>query len=348
MAVKVVQVLAGRAQGGAELFYERLVIGLDAFVPQVAVVRPEGDRVEKLERAGVPTYRARFAARWIDRVTARRIKQVMKVHDAPLAITWMSRATQHTRPGPYQIAARLGGFYPMRNFRHCDHFIAITQGIADHIAGSGVARDRIHVIGNFIDETNVPPVPRAAHGTPEDVPLVFTCGRLHVNKGFDVFLNALAALPRVHAWIAGDGPLRDELQSQATRLGLADRVTFLGWQSSVNGYLQTADIFVCPSRHEPHGSIVLEAWAHRCPILATDTHGPRELIEPDVTGVLCKNENAASMAAGMRRMLNDEVLLENLAGAAAEDYQRRFASAHILARYREFITTVLKSGAGPS
>ena len=342
MTVKVAQILAGRAHGGAELFYDRLVPALHTRVPQVAIVRPEGSRADALATAGVPTYRFRFGPRYWDWGTRRGISRTLREEGARLAITWMSRASQLTSSGTCPIAARLGGFYPMRNFRHCRHFIPITEGLAAHVAAAGVPRERIHVIGNFIDETPADPVDRATWDTPADAPLLFTCGRLHENKGFDVFLHALAAVPDAYAWIAGDGPLDAALRALCTRLGLDGRVRFLGWQAPVNPLLRTADAFVCPSRHEPHGNIVLEAWAHGCPIVATNTHGPAELIEHGRTGWLVTNEDAADMARGIAGVLDDPPFATALAEAARERYATRFSSEHILDRYEEFIDIAVR------
>ena len=342
VTVKVGQILAGRAHGGAELFYDRLVPALHERVPQFAIVRPEGTRAEALAAAGVPTYPFRFGSRHLDWRTRFGIARTLRRESADLAITWMSRASQLTRPGVCPVAARLGGFYPMRNFRHCRRFIPITEGLARHVEAAGVPRDRIHVIGNFADETDAEPVARRTFDTPTDAPLLFACGRLHANKGFDVFLHAMTRVPGAYAWIAGDGPLEASLRALCTRLGLDERVRFLGWRAPVNAFLRTADAFVCPSRHEPHGNIVLEAWAHGCPIVATDTHGPAELIEHRRTGWLCANEDADEMARGISQVLGDRTLAAELAEAGRARYLERFSSAHILDRYEEFIDVAVR------
>src|SRR3546814_2771750 len=66
----------------------------------------------------------------------------------------------------------------------------------------------------------------------------------------------------VWLWLAGEGPRRRALMQQAARLGLGDRVRFLGWRDDVAALLRAADVFLCPSRHEPLGNVVIEAWAH--------------------------------------------------------------------------------------
>ena len=337
MAVKVAQVLAGRAHGGAELFFDRLVPALHERIPQLAIVRPEGQRAEQLEAADVPTRRYRFGPPALDWRTRLGIRRALRQEGAGLAITWMSRASQLTRPGVCPIAARLGGYYAMRNFRHCDHFIPITQRLASYIEAAGVPRRRIHVIGNFVDEAPAEPVPRSRHDTPDDAPLVLSCGRLHPNKGFDVLLHALAAVPKAWAWIAGEGPLRDDLRRLCQRLGLDGRVRFLGWRTDVAALLRTADLFVCPSRHEPHGNIVLEAWAHGCPLLATATDGPQELATHAKTAWLCRNEDADDMARGMRTLLESRGMAEDLAAAGAQRYAAAFSRERILDGYEALV-----------
>src|SRR2546421_514416 len=75
--------------------------------------------------------------------------------------------------------------------------------------------------------------------------------RLPPNRGFDLLLDAFAETAAIPLWMAGGGPLRDDLARQAERLGLGGRVRFLGWREDVPALRRTADFLVCPSRHEP-------------------------------------------------------------------------------------------------
>ena len=223
-----------------------------------------------------------------------------------LAITWMSRASQLTSAGTCPIAARLGGFYPMRNFRHCRHFIPITEGPRGARRGRRRAA-RAHPRHRQLHrrdarESGRPRNPGTRRPTPR------------CSSPADVCMRTRASTCSCTRWrpcrmrtpgSPATGPLDASLRALCTRLGLDARVRFLGWQAPVNPFLRTADAFVCPSRHEPHGNIVLEAWAHGCPIVATDTHGPAELIEHGRTGWLVTNEDADDMARGIARVLDD-------------------------------------------
>src|SRR3546814_11074829 len=96
----------------------------------------------------------------------------------------------------------------------------------------------------------------------------------------------------VWLWLAGEGPRRRALMQQAARLGLGDRVRFLGWRDDVAALLRAADVFLCPSRHEPPGNVVIEAWAHGTPVVAAASQGPRPLIEDGTTGLLVALDDA--------------------------------------------------------
>lgn len=89
--------------------------------------------------------------------------------------------------------------------------------------------DKVVHIPNFADETKVEPMLRKNFNSPEDRPLLLTAGRLHVNKGFDILLEALAHIPDAVLWFAGSGPEEKNLkQRRCYDLELDDRVRFLG------------------------------------------------------------------------------------------------------------------------
>ena len=88
-------------------------------------------------------------------------------------------------------------------------------------------------------------------------------GRLHHNKAFDVAIRALVDLPGAVLWIAGKGPERNALQMLANQLGVSKRIRWLGWRDDVAALFASADVLVCPSRIEPLGNVIIEAWAQR-------------------------------------------------------------------------------------
>jgi glycosyltransferase involved in cell wall biosynthesis len=185
-------------------------------------------------------------------------------------------------------------------------------------------------------------VPRASLGVPDDVPLLLALGRLHRNKAFDVLVRALAHLPRVHAVIAGEGPERAPLQALAQAEGVGDRLHLPGWRADTAALLATADLLVCPSRQEPLGNVVLEAWSAHRPVAAAAAAGPAELITSSHDGLLVPIEDPIALADAIRAVLDDPDRAAMLVRNGRARYEADFAEAPVLARWRHFLRTVEK------
>ena len=168
-------------------------------------------------------------------------------------------------------------------------------------------------------------------------------GRLHRNKGFDVLLAAMADLPDAWICLAGAGPEEADLRQRAQALGVADRVRFLGWWPAVGGLLQACDILVCPSRHEPLGNVVLEAWAAARPVVATVSQGPGQLIAHQENGILVPSEEPKALADAIRCLASDPERSAMLAEAGHAAYERAYSKAVVIQQYVNFFQQVLGS-----
>ena len=196
--------------------------------------------------------------------------------------------------------------------------------------------DRVVHIPNFADEAPVEPLPRDSFNTPADVPLLLAAGRLHVNKGFDTLLRALVDVPDAFLWLAGSGPEEQSLKSLCTELGLDQRVRFLGWRNDVTALMRSVDAFVCPSRHEGLGSIVMESFAHRCPIIATRSQGPGEVIENEKTGLLTDIDDVGQLTEAIKRTLGNEALRQQWVDNASDVYASTYSREVIVSSYLDF------------
>ena len=188
--------------------------------------------------------------------------------------------------------------------------------------------------------------------TPADATVLLTLSRLHEKKGLDVLLAALAELPGCIAWIAGDGPLEADLKAQASRLGVADRVRFLGWRTDRGALLAAADVCVLPSRWEPFGTVMLEAWAAGTPLVAAASQGPAALIEDGGNGLLVPVDDAPALAAAIGRLIADPALEARLIERGRADYERAFTreavTRRMIALYTEIIAERGARGAPPT
>ncbi len=334
--MRVLQVMAGARRGGAEAFFARLVPALArAGVEQAAAIRPHAAREEALAAAGVPVTTLRFGGPF-DRITPIRLRRLAARFRPDIVLSWMNRASRAMPRGDYVHVGRLGGYYDLKYYRRCDWLVANTEDLVDHILAGGWPRARVRYLPNFVADAPAPAAARGDFDTPADAPLLFALGRLHRNKAFDVLLDALAALPGVWLWLAGEGPEAAALRARAERLGVSGRVRFLGWRDDVAPLFAAADVFVCPSRHEPLGNVVIEAWARRRPVVAAAAQGPSALIEPGASGLLAPVDDAAALAGEIRRLLDDPALAARLAEAGRRTFEARFSEPVVVRRWIDF------------
>ncbi len=338
--------MAGGEVGGAEAFFVRLAGALArAGVDQRIVIRRHDARAAALRDADLDPVELAFGGP-LDLATTRRLAAEIETFAPEIVLSWMNRASRSCARarrgrGAIQIG-RLGGYYKFKYYRGCDHVIGNTPDIVDHLRRQGWSAEQAHFVPNFVDATPAPPVRRSDFATPMDAPVLLALGRLHRNKAFDVMIRALAELPDAVLWIAGEGPEKDVLGSLAAQLGIAKRIRWLGWRDDVAALLAAADVLVCPSRIEPLGNVIIEAWAHGCPVVAAASAGPAWLIESEVSGLITAIEDANALAAAVGRVLGDTGLAARLADAGRAAHRARFSESAVVAQYIELFEKVAR------
>ena len=149
--VKLLQAMAGARHGGAEAFFTRLAIALErAGQAQRVIIRHDADRADALRRGGIEPVQLSFGG-VLDLVTRRRLAREVRAYQPDVVMTWMNRATVKMPRGRFVHAARLGGYYDLKYYRHCDHLIVNTPGIAEYVIARGWPAEKTHYIANFVD-----------------------------------------------------------------------------------------------------------------------------------------------------------------------------------------------------
>lgn len=211
-------------------------------------------------------------------------------------------------------------------FACADAVIAVSPSSAEFLASRYGVRARVHVVTNGLRPAPEPPGPE--DGAPRDGPVRVVCpGAVIDQKGHDL-LVAAARRSRGgwQAAVLGDGPGRERLARETARAGLP--VAFPGWCDDVATALARADIACLPSRWESAPYAALEALRAGLPLVGTDVDGLRDLIEPEVSGLLVAPEDANALAAALDRLSEDGELRHRL-GAAARLRAREFTSARM-------------------
>lgn len=208
--------------------------------------------------------------------------------------------------------------------------IAVSSEVARRYTEElGVPAARLAVVPNAVSVPDAPPPANAELRSKllgrGPAFLVLTAARLHEQKGHTYLLQAARQVPEATFVLAGEGPLRAELEAEAAALGLGSRCVFLGQRTDVAGLLAAVDLFVLPSLYEGLPVSVLEAMAACRPVVATAIGGTIEAVEHEVTGLLVPPRDPAALAAAIRRLQGDPALAARLAAAGRARVEREFS-----------------------
>ena len=175
-------------------------------------------------------------------------------------------------------------------------------------------RRRSHIVRYPVILPSLPdpaqrPAARRLLGLPLEAPVVGNAGWLIPRKRWDIFLATAAEIaarqPATHFVIAGDGPLRGELQNMAKGLGLQDRITWLGWRDQLDTFYQSLDALLFNSDWDAMGLTALEAMSYGVPVAASVQQGGlREVITDDRFGLLLPTHDVTTLADRVSAWLN--------------------------------------------
>lgn len=202
--------------------------------------------------------------------------------------------------------------------------VFVTRDLQSRWPPFAVCR-RATVIYNGVD-TKLDLAQKNARSTERGKPKrALIVGRLDFVKGIDVAIEAMSLLPKglVHLFILGDGPEKIALSEACSRLGVEDRVTFLGFVENPSNEMATADVLLMPSRHEGLPYTLLEAMRAKTPIVASRVGGIAEVLEHGNDAILEPPNNAQSLAHAISAILDNPTQAMKL----AEHAHRKLLSA---------------------
>jgi len=231
-------------------------------------------------------------------------------------------------------------------YARASHVVTLTQRAAEYFPP--VIRSHLSVIANPIVR------PASSDAGPElrlAKPSAVAIGRLDHQKGFDLLLRAFARVreqkPEWSLTVLGEGPMRAELESLRSALGLEQHVCFPGWVSNPATVLTQADLFVMSSRCEGFPLALGEAMAVGLPVIAADCPtGPREMVRHEIDGLLVPAEDVEALAAAMDRLMSDESERKRLA-ARAPEVLSRFGLENVMGMWEELLAAVVQARSGP-
>jgi glycosyltransferase involved in cell wall biosynthesis len=354
----------GQSQG-----YRFQVVG-DCLAPELSAwgatlhpVHPKAHRINlfkgwEFARRADPLLRRLRAAGEIDLVHANgyttgvphEVNTAHLVHHA-----WLRSPLHPSRQGTtvsrlYQgTYSRCNARWELPGYLRARAVVAPSHRVAEELRALGVAPDRLRVILNGSDPDEFVPDPvasRSALGLPEGVPLALFAGEIKTGrKNLDAVLAALRRIDGLHLAVVGglDGSPYPE---RARRLGVEERVHFLGFRGDIARLMPAADVFVFPSRYEPFGLVVLEAMLCGLPVVVSAACGASDLVRPDCGVVLADAEDHDALAQALESVLADPVRRRAMgcrARAVAERCSWKAMAQQYLALYDECLEAAVPS-----
>jgi glycogen synthase len=265
-----------------------------------------------------------------------------RLHRLPLVLT-VHTSLRHTLAlSDFRSAVlkTLGGPIERWGEHSAEVVLVITPRLRRLLVSDGVEENRLHLIPPGVN-------PSLFEGPFEDPfsgvgkPRVLFVGRLAAQKGVRTLVAAAGLLedPSARVLLVGDGPERKALECEAKRLGVADRLHFVGFvaHDRVPAVLAHADLLVLPSLYEELGTVLLEAMQAALPIIASRTGGILDVIEDGVNGLLVPPGEPEALARAINRLLADRDLACRLSEEAQErvkDYDWEVLAERVLAVYQ--------------
>lgn len=240
-------------------------------------------------------------------------------------------------PNPFIKRVSLG--LTRKAYARADAVLANSTDMAEGLVGDlGLDPAKMRMINNPIDLAAIAaardePIPGAPNR-----PYVLCAGRLEYQKAHEVLIRSFAAsgIWRTHALvILGKGSRLNQLHRLAAQLGVGEYVRFIGFVANPYAWMARADLFVLPSRWEGFPTVAAEALACGAPLLLSDcSFGPRDVIEPGVSGELVPVDDEIALSAAMAQLIADPERRARMRTAGLKRV-RRFAIETMVSHYAD-------------
>lgn len=244
-----------------------------------------------------------------------------------------------------QSAGMKGKFYEFLDavaLKRMDRVIAVSKAVLEDLTKRGLKKDRIGLIYNGIhidgDTPDFDPLSlRRKYGIQRDAFIIGTVGRLAKVKGHAHLIEAMPSIleeiPDCQLVIAGDGPLKGDLEAIIKRLGLIDNIKLLGYVGEIRALLEMIDLFILPSLSEGLPIVLLEAMVSEKPIVAASVGGVPEAISGPELGILVPPANPQMITDAVISLFRDKERMERVGINAGRRVRNAFSAANMAKQY---------------
>lgn len=221
--------------------------------------------------------------------------------------------------------------------KSANRLLSVSSALANDIERTlGIQASTFSTVPNMIDLEKFPSTPLPKNST-------FTFGymaNLVKDKGHRTLLQAFQNVPNAKLLLAGEGPLRNELEELTTAYGMNDSVEFVGSipREKAAEFFQALDAFVHPSRYESFGIVLIEALSTGRPVIATRCGGPNDIVRKE-DGILVDIDDADGLAEAMRNTINMEWDSNNMRVGVETRYSKGVIRQQLLEVYEAVLSS---------
>ena len=337
--IKVLNIISGSNKGGAENFFERLSISLekDKNLQQKVLIRENKKRFSNLKKNLNDIEQIKFF-NYYNPFCHIKIKKILKDFKPNIVLSWMNRASQIIPFKKFNNevrVGRLGGYYKLKNYISCDYLITNTLDLKNYVCKKGWDSKKVEFIPNFVNKNNNSKIKKENNSK-----IILCLGRFHVNKGIDIIIKAMINLPEYILWIVGDGGLKNKYKKLIHDLRIEQRIKIFNWTDNISQYLNVANVLVCPSIHEPFGNIIIDGWAHKVPVIASDVGGPSILINDGFNGLKFEKGNVVQLVELVRKVILNKNISNKISKNGYLTYQKFYTEDVITKKYINFFRKI--------
>lgn len=348
--------ITGLQPGGAERALVQIVkrLNRERWSPVVYSLTGAGPLVDELEKAGIPIQILDVKSSWDFRIIWR-LAQKLKSQKPVLLQTFLFHANlagrfaarlagiKHTVSGIRVSEKRKNGHLLLDRWtnRLVELNICVSQSVADFSVQHGkLSESKVAVIPNGVDfelYDTAEAMDLSHWEIPGDAKVVLFVGRLDPQKApgnlllaFDQFAEQNS---HFHLLFVGDGPLRADLEQEASQLACAKRIHFAGWQPQIPQLMKASSCLVLPSLWEGMPNVVLEAMAASLPVISTVVDGVTELIQDGVQGTLVACDSPVELQRALQDFSGHPEDFHQMAMNAQDTVKKRFTWESIAQKY---------------
>ena len=335
--MKILSILGGANKGGAENFFERLSFAIEKRknIKLELLIRKNNERYILLNRQINKIHQIKNFY-FFNPFCHKRIEDIIEEFQPNIVLSWMNRASSFLPVSNGWVnIGRIGGYYKLKNYVNCDYIITNTEDLKEYVIESGWDPNKVEYIPNFVKNNE------STKTLNKSVFKEIVClSRFHRNKGIDILLKAMPYLKNFRLKVVGQGSEKNEYDKLIKKYSLEKNVTFYRWTNNISEFLNSADYLVCPSRHEPFGNIVIDGWAHKIPVIVSDTGGPGLLVKNNFNGIKFKNEDVFDLIDKIKFLDLNKVLQKKLIKNGYNNYKTKYSEQLIIDKYINFFEKI--------